>query len=619
MKICYEAHASETIVFAAEELGAYLERMLKDGLEDFVIHLMKDDISFSEGANDSYRIQVDEKGGNIVGNNDRSVLLAVYDYLHYLGCRFLLPKKEGEFVPSISRDKLVASYEKQASFYHRGVCIEGADSLENIMDYIRWLPKVGYNSFFFQFKSPYAFLSRWYSHAENPYAREEPYTPGKALEDLAVLEREAKKRGLMLHKAGHGWTGEVLGYQTVSWDPEETEEGVFTHRMAMINGKRALFCGIPANTNLCYHNADAIDAFAGLVVEYAKENPRTDYLHVWLADEYNNLCECEDCKKTTLSDQYVALLNEIDRRLTAEHLETRLVFLLYQELLWPPVKERLKNPKRFVLMFAPISRTFEMSYEFNVPKQELPDFVRNHVTLPTNLSENVGFLKGWQAIFDGDSFVYDYPLGRAHYGDFGYVHIAKVIHSDIQKLQQMGLNGYVSCQELRAAFPNALPNYIMGYTLFEKECSAEELIEEYFTACYGDASRQVLAYLTKLSSLSSCDYINGIGPRRNRDMVRRMEDMVSCCEAFSVELMQHRRKDGSWENIFWEVLEYHRTYVILFAKALRFLAMDDARHANQRWEALRDYICENEPKYQPFLDVYRILEVTKKYTGFYRT
>lgn len=53
---------------------------------------------------------------------------------------------------------------KTASLRHRGVCIEGADSLENILDFIDWLPKMGYNSFFLQFKLPYTFMARWYHH-----------------------------------------------------------------------------------------------------------------------------------------------------------------------------------------------------------------------------------------------------------------------------------------------------------------------------------------------------------------------------------------------------------------------------------------------------------------------
>ncbi|MDE6202988.1 MAG: DUF4838 domain-containing protein, partial [Lachnospiraceae bacterium] len=418
----------------------------------------------------------------------------VYDYLHYLGCRFLMPQKEYEIVPCIEKENLEVSYEKQASFFHRGVCIEGADSFENILSYIEWLPKVGFNSFFLQFKSPYAFMERWYRHLENPYVPAQDYTPMDAVRDMERLETEIKRRGMMLHKAGHGWTGEVLGYHTVSWNREtENDDEQFTHRMAMINGKRELFGGVPANTNLCYHNGDAIDAFAELVVDYAKKNPSMDYLHVWLADEYNNICECPECVQTTLSDQYVELLNEIDARMIEENLDTRIVFLLYQELLWTPVVQRLNHQERFVLMFAPISRTFEKSYELDGGETAIPVYVRNHVTLPTNLAENMAFLRQWQKIFEGGSFVYDYPLGRAHYGDFGYVHIAKVICSDIQKLDRMKLDGYISCQELRAAFPNALPNYMMAYTLFQKDVGEKEVIEEYFSACYGEDWEKALA------------------------------------------------------------------------------------------------------------------------------
>lgn len=619
MRIAYEAGASPIILFAAEELADYLNRMVK-GLsrENLEIRLINDTESFLTDGNDSFKIQIEENGGCIIGNNDRSVLLAVYDYLHYLGCRFLMPEKEHEIVPVIEKEKMKAFYEKQASFYHRGVCIEGADSFENIINYIEWMPKVGFNSFFLQFKSPYAFLERWYSHLENPYAEAEQYTPENALRDMKLFEQEIKKRGLMLHKVGHGWTGEALGYQTVSWnaEPKKTNEQL-THRMAMINGKKELYGGVPANTNLCYHNTDAVDAFVNLVVDYARENPDMDYLHVWLADEYNNLCECDDCSQTTLSDQYVKLLNEIDRRLMEENLDTHIVFLLYQELLWPPVIERLHHPDRFVLMFAPISRTFEKSYELGAIETPMPVFKRNHNILPTKLSENMAFLRGWQKVFKGDSFVYDYPLGRAHYGDFGYVHIAGVIHSDIQKLKQMGLNGYISCQELRAALPNALPNYVMAYTLFQKDVKESELIKEYFSGCYGEAWEKVLSYLTELSRLSSCDYVNGKGERCNREIAERMERISRCCLAFEGEIIKHRDSKGCWDTVFWEILEYHRNYILLLSDTLHQLSSGNGKQAYRNWEAMREYICKNERKYQQFLDVYRILEVTRKYTGIH--
>lgn len=614
MRVTYAKGASGTISFAAEELASYLERMVPVLAEEaWEIRLRTGLDGHPAAENDCFRIHISQEGGVIAGNSDRSVLLGVYDYLHSLGCRFLGPGKDCELVPPISKAELPAQYEKKASFYHRGVCIEGADSYENIRDFIDWLPKVGYNSFFLQFKVPYAFLNRWYSREQNPYREGEEFTYADAYHCMEKLEKEIKKRGLMLHKAGHGWTGEVLGYETASWYPEEPNQQTMEYA-AELGGVRGLYKGIPANTNLCYHSHEATDKFASLVVEYAKNNPRTDYIHIWLADEYNNVCECEECRKTTVSDQYAALLNEIDRRLTAEKLETKLVFLLYQELLWPPVKERLANPERFVLMFAPISRIFEESYSLEDIPQRVPEYVRNQVVLPSSLGENLAFLKGWQEVFQGDSFVYDYPMGRAHYGDFGYIHISRIIHGDIRKLKSMGLNGYISCQELRVCLPNALPNYIMGYTLFDEEADGEALIDEYFGAAYGKEAGKVKAYLERLSELSSCDYMNGKGERVNPQMAERMQSIRKQCEAFAAECRENPEKSGS--ELFWRLLNYHADHVMRLSEAVYFLASGNMPAAMEKWRDMRKFICENEEGFQPYLDVYRILEVTQKYTGF---
>ncbi len=609
IKITRSGTGGGVLAFAAGELEAYLTRMLPEEGAALEVTLEAGD---DPDGRETFAVDMTESGGTVTGSCPRGVLLGVYDYLRRLGCRFPGPGRQWDVVPAIDRERLRAKYEKRASFRHRGVCIEGADSRENVLDFIDWLPRVGYNSFFLQFKTPYTFLKRWYHHENNPLREPEPYTEADAERDMAVFEEATGRRGLLLHRAGHGWTGEVLGYEALGWDADPAPLAEDRRELAArVDGVRELWQGVPANTGLCFSNPRAADALASLVVNYARENPSVDYVHVWLADTFNNVCACENCQKTTLSDQYAAVLNEIDRRLTGAGLSTRIVFLLYQELLWPPVKERLCNPDRFVLMFAPISRTFEASYSLDGPEKPIPPYVRNRITLPTDLQENLAFLRGWQQIFAGDSFVYDYPLGRAHYGDLGYVHIARIIGSDVKKLGRMGLDGYVSCQELRAALPNALPNYVMGYTLLDGSADTEALIREYFQAAYGEDWERVLEYLSELSRLSSCDYLNGKGERVDPGIARRMREACALCRAFA-PVPENGRADGPG----WRLLAYHQKYTLGLARSLELLAEGRQPESLAAWRALGGLIRENEPEFQPFLDVYRVLEVTANYTGF---
>ena len=593
------------LAFAAEELERYLRRMCLNKEDDLIFSFNVDEEE--QNRNDTFFICTGSSGGEISGNSERAVLLGVYHYLYRLGCRFLGPNSE--VIPVFIGELPKLRERKVASLRHRGVCIEGSSSRKNVCAFIDWLPKVGYNSFFLQFTVPYTFLARWYHHENNPYVEAEPYDMADAVRDMKLFEQEIEKRGLLLHKVGHGWTGAALGYETVSWDGVTTpltEEK--RNLLALRAGKREWYWGSPANTNLCYHNEQAIDAFANVVVEYVRVNPQVHYLHVWLADACNNVCECESCQKTTPSDQYVNLLNEIDKRLTAEHLDTKIVFLLYQELLWPPMKEKLRNTERFVLMFAPITRTFEKSYLVDTELPEIPVYKRNQITLPINLEENQTFLCGWQKQFTGDSFVYDYPLGRAHYGDFGYVHISRIISEDIKKLHRLGLNGYISCQELRVMHPNGLPNYVMGKTLFDETLSFDALVEEYYSAAYGEDWKRVREYLEGISNLCSCDYVNAKGPRVNIEVSDNMRKIHEWCKEWRPRL---HRKTGR----HWEVLVHHNQHIQLLSKALELFAKGDKEGASQIWGEMRKYVCLAESQFQAELDVYRMINITRDYTG----
>ncbi len=610
--------AAPAVRFAAAELRRYLARMLPAG--DAVFALVCE-AGAPDAAPDAWRVETTPAGGTLTGNRPRAVLLGVYDYLHALGCRFLAPGAANERVPAIGADALGRRYEKTAAFRHRGVCIEGADSRENLLDFIDWLPKIGFNSFFLQFRTPWAFLDRWYRHANNAALAPEPFTAADAERVMAEAEAELARRGLLLHKVGHGWTGQVLGYPALDWTPVPKEKQHKAHPFAALRGgERALYLDIPADTNLCYADPAAIDRFARLVVDYARRHPTADYLHIWLADEYNNLCECDACRTERLADQYVRLLNEIDRRLTAEALPTRLVFLLYQELLWPPVRERLRNEDRFVLMFAPISRTFDHSYRWGEAPPDLPPFVRNAVRLPAGLGKNLAFLRAWQAQFAGDGFVYDYPLGRAHYGDFGYLHIARVIHGDIARLRELGLNGYLSCQELRAALPNALPNYLMARALLEPGGAAQvpAVTGEYLAAAYGDGWAAVERLLAELSDCQVCDWLNGQGPRADAGIAARLRRAQALCRRFEPKAAARLQKTGAdpLADRFWEKLAFHLAYVQRLAGAMALLAEGRTAEADAAWRAFCGWLCAQEADWQPDVDVYRVLEVTQKYTGF---
>ncbi len=607
----------DVLQFARSELNRYLCRLFGGSSlpEDMAIHLAAGSMDHTL-ADDAYTIHARPDRIEIQGSNPRAVLLGVYRLLFELGCRFPMPGQAWGHVPRITPERIAVDVEQAAAFRHRGVCIEGADSLENILAHIDWLPKIGCNSFFLQHLEPEAFLENWYSHKYNPKLAPEPLDAERKQQMYQAINQAIACRGLLQHRGGHGWTSQAIGFHHACTRCAQPPSKAVQKLLAQIQGRREYWNGVPSNTNLCYSEPDARRAFADAVVLYAQEHPEVDYLHVWLADEYNNICECERCRSTTPSDQYIALLNEIDARLSTAGLATRIVLLLYQELLWPPVKEKLSNPSRFTLMFAPISRTFSLSYAQRGPAPSIPPYRRNRIELPHSLEENLAFLEAWQSQCPLDSFVYDYPLGRAHYGDLGYHHIARIIWQDIRELHSLGLNGYISCQELRAAFPNAFPEYVMGRMLWDPTQPFEDLEREYYSALYADAWESVRDYLAGISRRSCCDYFNGIGPRQDPDMAA-LWAQGSDYVAHAYPAIQRRLPvKAPLSKQAAEILDYHAKYCTLLMRALSALAAGNDPDAASLWKRFMEYIREQEVRYQPYLDVYRVLEVATKYTGF---
>lgn len=612
--------------FIASECGYYFKNVfqMETKLADSVTEA---DIIFSfvedNTALDSIVISLTNGKGRITANSEVGLLIALYRLFKEVGVRYLRPGRDQEVLPVVDSEVFATmkiAIRETASFKHRGVCIEGADSFENVRNFIDWLPKIGMNSFFIQFENPYSFFKRWYEHEFNPYLEKEPFSNEIAEAMSDKIDHEIEIRGLQQHRVGHGWTGEVLGYSSkFGWEsgltlPEEKKPLV-----AELNGKRELYDTAPILTSLDFANPEVGKKMVASIVAYAKERQDVDYLHVWLSDARNNICECLECQKDLPSDQYVRILNQLDEALIEAGLNTKICFLLYHELLFAPKKETIHNPERFTMMFAPITRTFEKSYADVDYENGIPEpkpYIRNQIVLPNSLEENLSYLFSWQNQFKGDSFVYDYPLGRAHYGDLGYMKISRVISRDIKYLDKLHLQGYISCQELRAGFPHNFPNYVMGEMLWNKEADYEVVLTDYFSHMYGEDWQQVIEYLEQLSQYSSCDYFNAIGPRVAPELSLRYQTATHLAQGSLSLIEKNAQEKTGIVKTQWLQLGYHREYTEKLSKALALLSEGHYQPAQSAWRDFLDFIRRNEENFQPNLDVYRIIEVAKNYAGF---
>ena len=617
--------SDQTISYAFDELVRCLKAMNEKLLIDGRFYDHKEELqypvlwvgldgSMDLSVDDAIRIDVKNGTGVITGSNERSVLIAVYRFLYELGCRFLKPGKEGEWIPQkdIEQKNLSVQVEEKASYRHRGVCIEGGNSYEHIRDMIDWLPKVGMNGYFVQFHTPYIFFERWYHHENNPLLEKEPLTPEDVTHIWKRLEEEVVKRGLLYHAVGHGWTCEPLGIKGGGWDVETGEIAPEVKQyFAEVNGKRELWGGIGLNTNLCYSKPEVRNMMTDAIANYCKSHREVDYLHFWLADASNNQCECPECQKMRPSDFYVMLLNELDQKLTEENIPVKVVFLIYVDLLWAPEVLKIKHPDRFVLMFAPITRTYTTAFtDFDVSKKDEPTpYVRNKLVMPQKVSENLAYLNAWQEQFPGDSFDFDYHLMWDHVLDPGYYECSRILHKDMTNLDKIGLNGMVSCQAQRVFFPTGLPMYAMAKGLWDKTSEFDQIAEEYFQTAFGEDGETVREYLKKLSELFMPPYLRFETPQVDEAAAESFQKAGELAESFLKEVMEKKEE----ETRDWKYLSYHARICMILARMLRQRAMGQKDLSNESLQELLDYLNEIEMDTDKVLDVCNYQQVMKRF------
>ncbi len=610
MKIEFQTSlVGRTVDYAQAELRRCLfaiDETLTEGKGGACLTLALTD---TDPADDRIEIAVAGGVGRIAGANPCALLIAVYRFLFELGCRWVMPGEEGERLPkkALTPADLTVSVSETPSYRHRGVCIEGAVAEEHVRDMIEYMPRVGMNSYFIQFFRPATFFNRYYQHGCSLTRSGAPKTDEEIDAIHARLAEEIALRGLTHHAVGHGWTCVPFGLRGEGWSTldEEDVEPAYLERTALVNGRRGLWGGCPLNTNLCFSQRAVRERITDAAVDYVREHPSIGALHVWLADASNNVCECEDCQKKIHADWYVLLLNELDEKLTAAGLDTKVVFLLYVDLLWAPQTERLKNPDRFLLMFAPITRSYSSDYLDGLKKAETAKttpFVRNHLQFPSDLSENIAYLRQWQKTFSGDSFDFDYHLMWANSMDFGNESIARVMHADACALDKLGLNGLISCQLGRNGFPTTLPLYVMARGLWDKHSCYDAVADEYYEAAFGTDGGAVRAYLQELSRRFNYAYLAGERPDLpTAEMLATYRALPDYIRGF---LAAHPSVSTASPNYHKRVIAHHADYCLLALRYLERRLLDEPRE--DLLNELRAKISAIEEQIEPSVDVWNL-------------
>jgi len=615
LRIC-RIGSHKTVNFAVVELARYLkkidsrlpiDRTLRQGYdEDNSLYLyvgLSDKVAYNKHKDEIF-IDVNNGVGIITAANERGVLIAVYRFLRELGCRFIRPGEDGDIIPKrrLTAADLTVSVHETPSVKDRIICIEGCPIYEHVQNVIDWIPKNGMNGYYIQYNNPIFYPERWYTHTYDEHSVPEPYSSEDSAGYKAMLDEELAKRSLVYYAVGHGWTHFPFGIETVvksEDDPRLTEE--YKSYLAEINGVRGFYQGAHFKTQLCYSNPKVREIITDAAVKYAKEHPEVDLLRFALGDGFNNYCECESCRKMRPADHLMIILNELDEKLTREGLDVRVSFPIYVDLIWPPEKVKLKNPARFYQNLSPSSRTYSKPlYELDRDPDsiELPPYVQNKLTIPSDTETLIAFYKKWQEWTGCECIIYDYHLFWDHFLDVGYTEISKLIHKDATGLSRLNFVGYTSCQPQSCSFPTGLPMYVMAHGFWNKDSVFEDVTKEYYEAAFGERAEEVEGYLTELSRLFNRAFIRNDVTPCHKAVTDRMEAAIRLIDETEAA---HLWNVGDEADSF-KYLYYHGEYMKRYAKLVLLAAKPDTEAFEAAKKELMEYHFANQAELHTVLD-----------------
>ncbi len=523
-------HHNDVLEFAARELIRYGEKCaarfslcgnLKDG--DIILELF----AAKDRWQDAYELKTVGARLHIRGSNSRSVLFGVYDYLRLHGFAFLYPGGEGEVVPA-KVDFRIAGFDRveKADRNYRGMAaFPEYGNWRQAEELIDWMAKNKLNIYFqegFGVERPgdeYSICDGRHplQHVEHAHAGKSwPERCDIARKNQRIVD-EARKRGLLIERGGHGWNYGVPEHYAALKRLDMAK----AHELLKARGNVNKQADVAVSTwfQLCLAKPEVREIYADHIAEYIERHQdEMDIAAVWVGDGYDNSCQCAECLKRPVSDFYLEIIRKVAGRIAETAPRIKLECIIYFETLEAPSKNYLEGLDNIILNFAAWRQCYihriddpdcrfhgwEPDYRHNRSHDKERDLrILNHDQFQAYVN--------WRKVV-GDAFdcyVFNYiTLYRSpdrHFMSYN----ARNLVRDLKDFDKLHFSGMVPCQvNCNWDKPANLQLLTMSRMLWNKnDCDADRIRTEIFNLLYGNLSDKIQKYCDGVCALlTKCDY-----------------------------------------------------------------------------------------------------------------
>jgi hypothetical protein len=462
----------------------------------------------------------------LIGENPRSALFAVYDFLQAcLGVRFLGPGTDHEFVPVRSTLALDESFllRKGSAFEFRDYYLPNPESAATV----DFLAKNRVNAFCIV------------------------ATPDQA--PLAI-----RRRGGLIHGPGHIFR-EFLP------DP-----GLFPEHpeyFPLVDGKRTI-----TGKGACFSNPEVQRIFLNRLRNFIRTRPYWDIFALWAEDvSYAAYCECAKCAKITTGGWYITLVNEAALVVEQELPTALFEFIAYHETRWPPkeVTPLYKNGKNMILNLC-LGYTRNGFYPLASGKDGNAEVLGMYAAWNKRLAE-IGF-EGRRILFE----YYNRCELTAGHGPSGQALIwpMNVIAEDTRYYLADGIRGlgdWVCFDRLCWPTPFNVWCWLQWYSTPNRPLS--DLENDFYPAYFGEAGPGVLTYVHALQEAMYADT-----SRDNIEKITNLREQIDSLVAVQPDpAVKHRL----------EIVRNHHEYCVMLKRIwLAFIENDEPAWRG----TLKDYV-----------------------------